>query len=87
MSLWCECPDCGGSGEAFICENGLLRAQMMMAKSERQSTMLIHFLLGAMLMMLVLMIGTMAASGPSTVQAIQAASSKEKAANVITDKF
>lgn len=37
MSLWCECLDCGGSGDAFICENGLLRAQMMAAKAEQNS--------------------------------------------------
>lgn len=35
MSLWCECLDCGGSGDAFICENGLLRAQIMAAKSQQ----------------------------------------------------
>lgn len=36
MTLWCDCPNCGGTDEGTICENALMEAQFCVAKSERR---------------------------------------------------
>lgn len=63
MSLWCECLDCGGNGDAYICENGLMRARLMVAKAEQQKyTMTIVALPVFIIFLSILAM----ASGPST---------------------
>lgn len=85
MSLWCECLDCGGSGEAFICENGLLRAQIMAAKAQQNS----QALSAAMGFMGIILISVMAfwatASSPSIPQPDAPQAAKEFTARMSDD--
>lgn len=86
MSLWCECLDCGGSGEAFICENGLLRAQLMAAKAE-QNSQAVSAAVGFMgVLLIALMTFGAIASAPSNPQQGATQAAKEFTARM-TDDF
>ncbi|AXH60258.1 hypothetical protein [Pseudomonas amygdali] len=86
MSLWCECLDCGGSGEAFICENGLLRAQIMAAKAE-QNSQAVSVAMGFMGVFLISVMAFWAtASSPSNSQLGASQAAKEFTARM-TDDF
>jgi len=66
MSLWCDCLDCGGSGGAFICENGLLRAQLMAAKSKQDAQTLSAALVFMGIFLIALMgAGAMSSASPN----------------------
>lgn len=86
MSLWCDCLDCGGSGEAFICENGLMRAQIMAAKAEQDSQTLSAAMVFMGIFLITLMGFGAMSSTPSNPQPGAAQAAKEFTARM-TDDF
>lgn len=85
MSLWCECLDCGGSGEAFICENGLLRAQIMAAKAE-QNSQAVSAAMGFMGIFLICVMAFWATASSPSIQLGASQAAKEFTARM-TDDF